>query len=112
MIKHGTVVGNTYWDGYHWVVFNSDIKLDDEKDTVITSGGGVLNFVDEETPYGIVNGLNSIFTARFSVQAGTLQVFLNGLRLKNTEDFTYTGKVITMIQIPEQYDNLLINYRY
>ena len=50
MIKHGTVVGNTYWDGYHWVVFNSDIKLDDEKDTVITSGGGVLNFVDEETP--------------------------------------------------------------
>lgn len=71
-----------------------------------------LNFVDEEVPYGIIDSVNNIFTTQFMPKTGSLQVFLNGIRLKNTNDFTYTGDVITMINIPYLNDKLIINYRY
>lgn len=71
-----------------------------------------LNFIDEETPIGIINGTNNIFSTQFTVKSGTLKVFLNGMRLKNIEDFTYINNTITMVNIPYIGDKLLTDYRY
>ena len=64
---------------------------------------GALNFhlVDDETPTGTVNGVNTIFTlANIPSPTSSLKVFVNGQRVRITEDFTLSGNTITFIIAP------------
>lgn len=72
------------------------------------------DFVDGETPNGLINGTNAIFTTDFNFIAGSTHLYLNGLRLKPgaENDYTETGlNQITLSNPPQSGDLLLIDYR-
>jgi hypothetical protein len=73
------------------------------------------SFADAETPGGLVDGLNSIFTLiKPPAPADSLQVFRNGLLMKAGLDYTISGSTITFLAgaTPQRYDVLLASYRF
>jgi hypothetical protein len=46
------------------------------------------DFVDDETPIGLVNTVNTLFTTLHIYKPGTLEVYLNGVRQHRGLDFT------------------------
>lgn len=92
----------------------SDITIgqfDEEpfKQTQVQSADFVIN----EVPAGVINGINTAYATAFIFRAGTLQVFLNGVLqtpgVHYTEDTDQLG--FTMITpIPVGTDTLLVNY--
>jgi hypothetical protein len=79
-------------------------------------GGGVLpQFSDGETPTGLVNGANTIFTLALAPSpSSSLTLYLNGLRQDQGVDYTISGSTITFatVSVPMTGDILLANYRY
>jgi len=76
--------------------------------------GGVSssNFTENEVPSGTINGSNVTFTlAGTPSPAGSLTVYLNGARLKVTEDYTLSGVTLTMVVAPLTDSLLLVGYR-
>jgi len=63
-----------------------------------------------ETPTGDINSSNVTFTLANSPVAGSLEVFLNGLRQLLTTHFTLSGDTITFVTAPQTGDNLRVNY--
>jgi hypothetical protein len=71
-------------------------------------GGGGFNYsamnlhiVDEETPTGDVNGVNTEFTlANTPSPVTSLKVYKDGQRQKLTTDYTYSGGTITFVSAP------------
>lgn len=90
-----------------------------EVGTFMSLGGGggftspVYNFVDDETPTGTLNGVNTDFSVRGIPYPGSLKVYRNGQRLKVTKDYTLSshGKTITFLTAPESDEELLCDYR-
>lgn len=83
--------------------------------TYVQDGSGTLstsNFVTEETPSGSINGSNTAFTLANTPTAGTLKLYLNGLRLKSGagNDYTLSTATITMTTAPVSGDVLLADY--
>lgn len=76
------------------------------------AGGGSGNFSVDEVPAGTIDGVNGSFTTVETPINGSLEVFLNGQKLTNTVDFTYSGNTITMTTLPFSGDIFTINYRY
>ena len=77
------------------------------EDHVIT---GLPVEVFSEVPAGTINGSNTLFTLAFTPTAGTLALYLNGLRLKLTEDYTLATNTITFVVAPISGDRLLADY--
>lgn len=77
-----------------------------------TAGLLSANFVDDETPSGTVNGSNVTFTLANTPTAGTVKVFLNGLRQKvgAGNDYTISGAVITYLAAPLTGDVVTSDY--
>jgi hypothetical protein len=74
-----------------------------------------VTFADQETPAGVVDGVNATFTLAASpTPAAGLLLFRNGMAQKNGQDYSLTGKVITFLTgaIPAPGDTLLASYRY
>lgn len=74
-------------------------------------GGGtsaVTTF--NETPSGIVDGINNIFTVTNFPAVGSLRVYMNGQRLALTVDYTLIGKDITFINTPISGSIILVDY--
>ena len=69
------------------------------------------NFVDDETPSGTINGSTTVFTLANTPVAGTVKVYLNGLRQKVTTDYTISGATITYLSAPLTGDILTADYR-
>ncbi len=56
------------------------------------------SFIDAETPAGLVNGSNQVYTlAATPLPATTLSLYLNGVYLSAGVDYTITGNTITFI---------------
>lgn len=76
--------------------------------------GSGPRFVDAETPAGLVNGTNAVFTLSDAPEpeAG-LALYRNGLLLKQGLDYTLQGNVITFAAeaIPQPGDVLTASYR-
>lgn len=72
-----------------------------------------VGFVDQETPSGAVNGVNTAFTtSQVASPSSSLTLFLNGLRLTPGVDFTLSGSAITFVAgQPRTGDILLCSYR-
>ena len=70
------------------------------------------NFVTEETPSGSINGSNTSFTIANTPTAGTVKLYLNGVRQKSGagNDYTITTNTITMTTAPISGDVLIANY--
>jgi len=83
------------------------------------SGGGFSyihmsrQFVDDETPSGTVNGSNADFTiAKTPNPTSSLKVYVNGQRMRVTEDYTLSARTITFITPPPTGSILLCDYRF
>ncbi len=69
--------------------------------------------MDDETPVGTVNGVNTIFTCRRLPHPGSLKVYRGGARQRVTEDYTISehGKKITFLTAPQVGEIILLDYR-
>lgn len=81
-------------------------------------GGGFsvtsMNFhlIDDQTPTGTINSSNTIFNiANVPSPASSLKVYLNGARMRITEDYTLSGTTITFTIAPPTGSILLTDYR-
>jgi len=91
------------------------VRVDGTSGACGTGGGGnVPGFVDQETPAGLVNGTNTVFTlANAPAPPESLQVVNNGLLLKREIDYSLTANTITFFtsSVPQPGDLLSASYR-
>jgi hypothetical protein len=66
--------------------------------------------VKGEVPSGTKDSSNVTFTLATTPITGSLQLYINGIRLKLTDDYTITGGTITMGTAPNSGDILLADY--
>lgn len=82
----------------------------------LTVAAGGVNFVDNETPAGTVNGSNKVFTLSNAPNpASSLNLFWNGQRLVAGSDFNLSGLTITYtagFAAPVSGDSYVANYRW
>jgi hypothetical protein len=77
-------------------------------------GGSAPSFVDGESPAGLVDGSNSLFTlTALPNPAGSLAVYRNGLLQKAGIDFNASGQTLQFVSgaVPQPGDTLLATYR-
>jgi hypothetical protein len=78
-------------------------------------GGSTFNFVDGESPGGVVDGSNLSFTlANTPFPATSLHLFRNGLMQKLGFDYTFSGSTIVFVTVatPQPGDTILAEYRH
>lgn len=80
------------------------------------SGFTTANFIDNEIPGGVINGVNDTFTLASTPDAGTnVKLYLNGIYMRQgaSEDYIISGLTITFAagQLPQTGDSLVANYR-
>lgn len=107
--------GTTNAEARYFCTSNSGGTLGTTAVTYVADTSGTLspsNFVTEETPSGSINGSNTAFTLANTPTAGTLKLYLNGLRLKSGagNDYTLSTATITMTTAPVSGDVLLADY--
>lgn len=76
-------------------------------ETPLTTSG----FVDNETPSGTMDSVNTIFTLANTPIVGSVHLYLRGLRLKPGVGYTISDTTITMLIIPDSGDELIADYR-
>lgn len=77
-------------------------------------GGTGPGFVDGETPAGLINGTNAVFTlGNPPAPAASLALYRNGLVQKQNVDYSVAGNVITFApgSLPLTGDTLMATYR-
>jgi len=91
------------------------VRVDGSAGPCGTGGdGNGAAFVDAETPAGLINGSNAVFTLADSPSPGSgLALYRNGLLQKQGLDYTLSGNVITFAAeaIPQPGDVLTASYR-
>jgi len=71
-----------------------------------------IHIIDDETPTGTIDGSNQSFTIKHSPSpVSSLKVYMNGARMRITEDYTFSGKTITFVTAPPIGSILLTDYR-
>ena len=76
------------------------------------SGTSTINFADSETPTGDVDGANTDFVLAHTPETGSLKVYLNGMRMSLTEDYTLATATITFLIAPGSGSIITCDYRY
>ena len=66
--------------------------------------------VFNETPTGVIDGANKIFTLAHVPVLGTEQIFLNGLLKVPTTDYTISGATVTFVTAPAIASTLRAHY--
>jgi hypothetical protein len=82
--------------------------------SVIIGENGTGAFVDSETPTGLINGSNLVFTlASTPAPAESLELYRNGIRLSPIVDYTLSGNTITFVSgaQPQTGDIFRAQYR-
>jgi hypothetical protein len=92
------------------------VRVDGSSGPCGGGGGGILPaFAEGETPAGLVNGSNTAFVLNYAPSpASSLQLFRNGLLMKQGSDYSLSGKNITffLASTPQPGDLLQAAYRY
>lgn len=72
-----------------------------------------INFIDNETPSGAINGINTVFTLSTMPVAGSEHLYLNGMLQDSGMDYDYTitGTVIVFNIPPPTGSIILCSYR-
>jgi hypothetical protein len=72
---------------------------------------GSANFVCGETPIGVLDGVNKVFTASSTFLSDTLEVYLNGLRQRQTADYDELSTTqFQFVLAPLASDSISIDY--
>jgi len=89
---------------------STDILLASYRLSVSLPGVG---FVDQETPSGVINGVNAAYTlSQTPAPSTSLAVYRNGVRLTPGVDYTAVGSAITFGPIlPQTGDTVICSYR-
>lgn len=112
-VEEGTTFADTIW----LITANAGGTLGT---TAITSqqiptSAGLLNtnFVDRETPTGLINGSNAAFTIANTPVSGSEHVYLNGMLLRSGtgNGYTIAGTTITLTTAPLTGEWLQVSYR-
>ena len=70
-------------------------------------------FIEGGVPTGTIDGANVVFTLASNPSPdSSLSVYLNGSRLKLTEDYTLSGVTLTMVVAPDVGSILQVDYRF
>jgi hypothetical protein len=72
-------------------------------------GGGGATPIVGDVPSGAKNGINTVFTTSSAYAAGTVAVYLNGLREINFTE-TGSGTTITFDDAPASSDTIVVDY--
>ena len=100
--------------------------------TIVISGSGIVptpaafslgataaNFSDQETPAGLTNGSNTVFTvANLPSPSTSLSAMIRQggkgafLPMNQPIDYTVSGKTVTLTNAPTTGSNLAFSYRY
>jgi len=62
-----------------------------------------------EVPAGQVDGVNRSFQTTFNIRAGTVRLFLNGVRLA-AADFVANANAVILTSAPRAGDELTLDY--
>ncbi|MBA3830091.1 MAG: hypothetical protein H0X33_14210 [Taibaiella sp.] len=74
-------------------------------------GNGSANDIKNEIPTGAINGSNATFFSLYNFIPESVEVFLNGLKLKNITEYNTAGNTqITLNVSPTSTEYLIINY--
>jgi len=65
-----------------------------------------------EVPTGVTNNSNIAFTLSHTPLAGTLRIYLNGIRQMLTSDYSVVTATITFVSAPDNSSNLFVDYIY
>jgi hypothetical protein len=106
-----TLSGNTITFATAGVPQNGDRLLASYRLAVSIPGVG---FVDQETPTGAANGVNTTFAlSQIPSPSLSLMVFLNGLLMSVGVDYTLSGSTLTFLtaSVPQSGDILRCSYR-
>ena len=77
----------------------------------VGGGGGGTVQVWNETPAGVINGINLSFSTFNPFRSSSLALYLNGLRQRPTGDYIVTGaNVFQMVLPPLVGDTLSVDY--
>lgn len=72
-----------------------------------SSGGASI----DETPVGLINGVNATFTTAFDFSPDSVHVFLNGIAQRKPEDFNTTGNDTILFAVsPLTGESVRVNY--
>ena len=70
-------------------------------------------YIDDETPSGTIDGSNTSFTiSKAPNPVNSLKVYVGGIRLRVTEDYTFSGRTITFTTAPLTNSIILVDFRY
>lgn len=71
------------------------------------------NFAENQSPLGTIDGVNDTFTLTQTPAPGSVCLYLNGLRLRPTVDYTVSGNQIIFKpgSIPQINDNIYADFR-
>lgn len=102
---------------FTWVTASGDVTITASGVSTVnnTSGTGFTkygNFISNETPGGSINGTNTAFTIANTPVTGSVKLYYNGDRLTpgSGNDYTISGKNITMAFSPVSNDVLIADY--
>ena len=91
-----------------WTVIKAFLKT--YFDTIYLAS---FTFSDNEIPTGDINAVNTDFVlANTPSPAASLKVYLNGQRMKLTDDYTLSTATISFIIAPNTGSLILCDYRY
>lgn len=108
---------NSLAQGLNLLISNLTNTVTNLSNTVssLASGSSTnANFVDDETPGGTVNGVNTVFTlANTPAEPTELLLYRNGILQANGTDYTLSGATITFYgsEPPQTGDELVAYYR-
>ena len=94
------------------------VRVDGSSGPCGTGGGGGVSgasFADSEVPAGLINGSNAVFTLVSAPSpAGSLELYLNGLLMRQGADYQLSVNTITffLASIPQTGDLLVASYRF
>lgn len=69
-------------------------------------------FVEWEVPSWTINGSNVNFSLAFTPIPDSACVYINGIRLKKTLDYTVLSNIITFVTAPIAWDVIVTDYIY
>lgn len=63
-----------------------------------------------ETPIGVLNGVNAVFTTVNNLKPNSEEVYINGNRQKKPDDYNISGQTLTLVFSPQTTETILIDY--
>lgn len=110
-VEEGTANGDTGWV----LTTNQTITLGSTSLTFtkFSGVGAGQDWVDKETPSGLVNDVNVTYTLANTPISGSVHLYLNGILQDegSGNDFTISGATITMEAAPQTGSKLRASYR-